>query len=95
MADQLTDRPPLRERRRLAARQALLDAYVDLLLEGGPEAVTFARLAERADVSERTVFRHFASRAELEEAFDRMLRDETIPPGRRPCGMTRALSGFS
>jgi AcrR family transcriptional regulator len=81
MAEQLTDRPPLRERRRLAARQALLDAYVELLLEGGPEAVTFARLAERADVSERTVFRHFASRADLEEAFDRMLLERLQFPG--------------
>jgi AcrR family transcriptional regulator len=73
MADQLTRTPPLRERRRLAARQALLDAYVALALEGGAEAITFARLAERADVSERTVFRHFASRTELDEAFDALL----------------------
>jgi AcrR family transcriptional regulator len=79
MADQLT--LPRRERRRLAARQALLDAYVELLLEGGAEAVTFARLAERADVSERTVFRHFASRADLEEAFDRMLLERMRFPG--------------
>jgi AcrR family transcriptional regulator len=81
MAEQLTPKPPLRERRRLAARQALLDAYVELVLEGGPDAVTFAGLAERADVSERTVFRHFASRADLEEAFDRMLLERMRFPG--------------
>ena len=73
MVDRLTPTTPLRERRRLVARQALLDAYVELALEGGAEAITFARLAERADVSERTVFRHFASRAELDEAFDALL----------------------
>ena len=81
MAESLTDQPGLRERRRRAARQALLDAYVELALEGGPEAVTFARLAERADVSERTVFRHFASRTELDEAFDALLLERIAFPG--------------
>src|SRR5829696_6621765 len=81
MAESLTESTPLRERRRLAARQALLDAYVELTVEGGPEAVTFARLAERADVSERTVFRHFASRAELDEAFDQLLLERMEFPG--------------
>jgi AcrR family transcriptional regulator len=81
MAEQLTPKPPLRERRRLAARQALLDAYVELVLEGGPDAVTFAGLAERADVSERTVFRHFASRTELDEAFDALLLERMAFPG--------------
>jgi AcrR family transcriptional regulator len=81
MAEPLTESTPLRERRRRAARQALLDAYVELALEGGPEAITFARLAERADVSERTVFRHFASRAELDEAFDRFLLERIEFPG--------------
>jgi AcrR family transcriptional regulator len=81
MAESLTQALPLRERRRLAARQALLDAYVELTLEGGPDAVTFARLAERADVSERTVFRHFASRAELDEAFDQLLLKRMEFPG--------------
>ena len=81
MAEPLTPTLPLRERRRLAARQALLDAYVELALEGGPEAITFARLAERADVSERTVFRHFASRVELDEAFDALLLERMRFPG--------------
>jgi AcrR family transcriptional regulator len=81
MAESLTDRGSLRDRRRLAARQALLDAYVELALEGGPEAVTFARLAERADVSERTVYRHFASRTELDEAFDALLLERIAFPG--------------
>ena len=81
MAESLTDQPGLRERRRRAARQALLDAYVELALEGGPEAVTFARLAERADVSERTVFRHFASRTALDEAFDALLLERIAFPG--------------
>jgi AcrR family transcriptional regulator len=81
MAEPLTPPSSLRERRRLAAREALLDAYVELALEGGPEAITFARLAARADVSERTVFRHFASRAELDEAFDALLLERLEFPG--------------
>jgi AcrR family transcriptional regulator len=46
-------------------RAALLDAARSLLEEQGTEALTMAAVAERAGVSRRAVYLHFASRAEL------------------------------
>jgi AcrR family transcriptional regulator len=70
------DEPPqtetLRDRNRARTRQAILDACVEIeLFHGGavrPEMSTFARIAEVAGVSERTVYRMFPSRAELDRA---------------------------
>jgi AcrR family transcriptional regulator len=46
-------------------RAALLDAARSLLEERGTEALTMAAVAERAGVSRRAVYLHFASRTEL------------------------------
>jgi AcrR family transcriptional regulator len=46
-------------------RLALLSGARSLLEEGGFEAMTMAAVAERAEVSRRAVYLHFASRAEL------------------------------
>jgi TetR/AcrR family transcriptional regulator, regulator of autoinduction and epiphytic fitness len=42
-------------------RRAILDAAKALIVEDGAERFSVDRLAERADVSRRTVFNHFAS----------------------------------
>jgi AcrR family transcriptional regulator len=73
MAEELTAPPSRRERRRQAVREAILDAFVELAVERGWDGVTYAALAEHADVAERTVFRHFPSRTDLYEAFDSLL----------------------
>ncbi|ANY08922.1 TetR/AcrR family transcriptional regulator [Pseudonocardia sp. HH130630-07] len=57
--------PGRRERRKLATRQALVDAAVELFAEQGFEATTVAGIAERADVSTRTFFLHFAGKADV------------------------------
>jgi AcrR family transcriptional regulator len=46
-------------------RAALLDAARALLEENGPAALTMAATAERAGVSRRSVYLHFATRADL------------------------------
>src|SRR5689334_11404124 len=46
-------------------RAALLDAARDLIEEQGFDAVSMAAVADRADVTRRSVYLHFASRAEL------------------------------
>ena len=51
----------MRERKRLATRQALEEAAVDLALTHGVSGVTVDQVAERADVSRRTFFNYFAS----------------------------------
>lgn len=56
-----TATPGLRERKRLATRQALEAAALDLALTHGVAGITVDQVAERADVSRRTFFNYFAS----------------------------------
>ncbi len=62
----------LRERKREQTRTAILEAAQLLFLAHGgatdPELITMARVAELAGVSERTVYRFFPSRDELDRA---------------------------
>ncbi len=44
------------------ARQAALDATVDLLLANGVEGVTFDEVAARSGVAKTTLYRHFGSK---------------------------------
>jgi AcrR family transcriptional regulator len=46
-------------------RQRLLDAARELIADGGTDALTMDRLAERAGVGKGTIFRRFGSRAGL------------------------------
>jgi AcrR family transcriptional regulator len=55
----------LRERKKRQTREAIADAAMELFLERGFEAVTVADVARAADVSERTVFHHFATKEDL------------------------------
>jgi AcrR family transcriptional regulator len=63
-------------------RQALVDAMLDLLYEGDLQPTT-ERIAERAGVSERSVFQHFADRETLYQAVA-MQQFERIMPTLRP-----------
>jgi AcrR family transcriptional regulator len=47
------------------SRAALLDATRELITEGGFDTLTMAAVADRAGVSRRAVYLHFATRAEL------------------------------
>lgn len=47
-----------RERRKVQTRQALADAALELFLENGYDRVTVAQIAEAADVSLATLFKH-------------------------------------
>ena len=49
----------------LATRERLLAAARDLIEEGGYGSASVAAIAERAGVASGTVYRHFASKAEL------------------------------
>jgi AcrR family transcriptional regulator len=57
------DQPQTQRSRR--TRAAVLDAAWQLLEEGGAGQATMAAVAERAGVSRRALYLHFASRAEL------------------------------
>jgi AcrR family transcriptional regulator len=47
------------------SREAVLDAGVELLLEGGLHAVTVEAIVERSGVARSTVYRHWHSRNDL------------------------------
>lgn len=66
-AEPMTDAPPpgRREAKRLATWRALREATVALTDEIGWDAVSIEAVAERADVSTRTVFNYFRSKEAL------------------------------
>jgi AcrR family transcriptional regulator len=61
------------------SRAGLLDATRELIAEGGFDALTMAAVADRAGVSRRAVYLHFANRTELITAlFGRLGETESI-----------------
>ena len=66
MSGRATYRSPLRQRQSTATRELILKACVSLLEEG--EELTFTAVANRAGVQERTVYRHFPRKDDLEAA---------------------------
>ena len=56
---------PLRDRQAAATRSVILEALGAELADGSVEDFSVARLARRAGVSERTVYRHFPTRETL------------------------------
>ena len=47
------------------SRQAVLDAAVALLFDGGPDEITHAKVAAAAEVSRTTVYKHYPQRSDL------------------------------
>lgn len=58
----------LRETHKDHTRTRILDAAIDEMREGKLDALTIAKVAERAKVTERTVYRHFLTREDLLKA---------------------------
>lgn len=87
-----------RERKKAATRQALADAALELFLEHGYDGVTVAQIADAADVSLATLFKHVPDGKEaliFDDGTER--RDAAVAAVRdRPAGTTvlAALRGF-
>ncbi|MEU1144861.1 TetR family transcriptional regulator [Streptomyces sp. NPDC005863] len=59
------ERLPLRERKKLRTRQALVDTALDLFTEHGFDGVTLDALCEAVEISKRTFFRTFTSKEDV------------------------------
>lgn len=75
---------PLRERQAQRTRELILDALTELLGDHPADEVSTRQIAERAGVSQPTVYRHFPDRSALVEGLaDRVARkvvDSGVPP---------------
>jgi AcrR family transcriptional regulator len=78
------------------ARARLREAALELYLEHGYDATTAAQIAERAGVTERTYFRHFADKREVLFNGESELRDVMVgaiadaPDGTSPLALVVA-----
>jgi len=73
----------LRGDQKLRTLQRILEAALELLTEGGEDAVTMRSVAARAGVTERTVFRHVQNRERLVKYLWHFA-SELYPPSRPP-----------
>jgi len=60
---------PLREKQKEQTREMILAAVGEILAQADTAAVTIGEVARVADITMRTIFRHFSSREELLGAF--------------------------
>src|SRR5262245_52762268 len=66
---------PLRSRQKEQTRDLILNAVDAILRRGSVSEVTFAAVARQADITERTIYRHFTTREDLlNAAWRRALR---------------------
>jgi AcrR family transcriptional regulator len=70
----------LADRRNALSRQLILDTSIELLESTGVASLTMRAVAKRANMSERTVFRYFATREEFLDAVAVAVRSRMALP---------------
>ena len=81
--------PSLRERKKLDTRKRIADAAWELFEAQGYDATTLTQVAERADVSPRTLFHYFPAKdalvhPDLDEVLDRLAAGFAERPRNEP-----------
>ncbi len=64
---------PVRDKTKAETRQRILDAAVRVVLDEGVHAFTVPNVARRAAITDRTVYRHFATREAILEGLSDLL----------------------
>jgi len=82
---------PLRESQALKTRDLILDALTELLSEQRADETTTKEIAQRAGVSQPTVYRHFPDRQALIEGLTGRLHG----PANGRAGTSMTLDGFA
>ncbi|MBR0712928.1 TetR/AcrR family transcriptional regulator [Bradyrhizobium liaoningense] len=70
--------PSLRDEYAEMTRQRIVAAFVETLEDEAADEVSVAAVAKRAKVAERTIYRHFKTRAELFEAAGEWIEDNVF-----------------
>lgn len=93
-----TTQPGRRERKKAATRKAIADAALGLFLERGYDQVSIREIAEAADVSTTTLFKHFSGKEALVFDEDEAIEDRLVAavrdrkPGTSVLAALRALT---
>ena len=75
-----------------AVRDRLLDSFIELMLEGDGAAINHDRIADRAGVGRRTVYRYFPDREALMAAVTERVRERAGPQVVMPRSMEELLA---
>jgi AcrR family transcriptional regulator len=70
--------PDLRDEYAAQTRQRIIAAFVESLADEAADDVSMAAIAKRANVAERTIYRHFKTRAELLGAAGEWIEDNVF-----------------
>ena len=70
--------PDLRDEYAAQTRRRIVAAFVESLQDEAADDVSMAAIAKRANVAERTIYRHFKTRAELLDAAGEWIEDNVF-----------------
>lgn len=88
-----------RQQAKCATRDGIITATIDCIMSERSFAVTLPAIAERAEVTVKTVLRHFGSRDALvdtawKQAYDEVMAERTAPPDDPDAALTVLIAHY-